>query len=88
MLKCEIVQVAHHGFNSLPNIYNSIGAEYAVWTQYSFHKFDARHAAVVLTPYSQVEQAGGRMQFFGDKTVIITCKPDKKVSFKKIDSIF
>ena len=87
-LRCEVVQIAHHGFNSLPNIYNSIGAEYAVWTQHNFFKFDQKHVASVLVPYSQAEKAGARMQFFSDDTLIITCKPDRKVSFKKMKAIF
>ena len=87
-LECEVVQIAHHGFNSLPNIYNYISAEYAVWTQHDFRDFDYRRRAGVMIPYVQAEQAGARMHFFGDKTVVITCKPDRKVSFKRVDSIF
>lgn len=87
-LECEVVQIAHHGFNSLPNIYNFISAEYAVWTQHEFRSFDYRRRAGVMVPYVQAEQAGARMHFFGDKTVIITCKPDRKVSFKRVEAIF
>ena len=87
-LECEVVQIAPHGFNSLPNIYNFISAEYAVWTQHEFRSFDYRRRAGVMVPYVQAEQAGARMHFFGDKTVIITCKPDRKVSFKRVEAIF
>lgn len=88
ILECEVTQIAHHGFNSLPNIYNSISAEYAVWTQHDFRRFDYRRRAIQMIAYVQAEQAGARMHFFGDKTVIITCKPDKKVSFKRVEAIF
>ena len=32
-LKCDLVQVAHHGYNNgNPDMYDSMDAEYAIWT--------------------------------------------------------
>ena len=38
-LKCEITDVAHHGYNDVEKIYQAIGAEYALWSNHSSELF-------------------------------------------------
>ena len=75
-LKCDILQVAHHGFNALPTLYEKVDASYALMPQ-SYGYFMAPPSNAESTHkagISGIKQslagliADGKIYFAGNKT--------------------
>ncbi len=74
-LACDMVQIAHHAWNSMPRLYRSIGAKYVLWPQYEPSEFTGVHYTWAQNVKSQV-LAGGAEHFYyaGLNTARLTCK--------------
>ncbi len=74
-LTCDMVQIAHHAWNSLPRLYRSIGAEYTLWPQYEPSKFIGIHYDWAMNVTKQVTNSGAEHFFYaGVNTTCITWK--------------
>ena len=74
-LKCQITDVAHHGYNSVPNIYKAVGAKYALWTNYENSQFSGWHLAITNQVKGQLQAAGVQEIYYaGLNTVKLECK--------------
>lgn len=75
--KCQIVQVSHHGFNSLPKLYKAIGAEIALWPQHRFENFGNWHLIITVEVNKQLTESGTKQSYFaGENTVGLICGKD------------
>ena len=75
--KCEIVQVSHHGFNSLPKLYKAIGAEIALWPQHRYENFSNWHLIITVEVNKQLTESGMKKSYFaGENTVGLICGKD------------
>jgi len=87
--KSDIVQIAHHSWNNLENLYMAIGAEYALWPQYLYTNFSnpiqfnnatrcAKHLAA----------AGAKYHYYsGLNTANLVCK-DKNIDVILTDTVY
>ena len=87
-LECRITDVAHHGYNSLPNIYNAIGAKYALWSNYSNNQFSGWHLAITEQVKGQLRTAGvEEIYYAGLNTVKLECK-NGEVQVTKLPTLY
>lgn len=76
-LVCDIVEVAHHGYNMITNTYKATNAKYALWTNYKPDAFtgwkkDTADAIVNrLTTYTDVTEQ--TIYYAGINTVKLSC---------------
>ncbi len=86
-LSCDMVQIAHHAWNSMPKVYNFIGAPYTLWPQYEPSEFTGFHYTWAHNVKNQVI-AGGAEHFYyaGLNTVRLTWK-NKEVKVTLTDVI-
>ena len=74
-LKCQITDVAHHGYNAIPNIYKAVGAKYALWTNYQNNQFSGWHLAITAQVMGHLQTAGIQEVYYaGLNTVKLECK--------------
>ena len=83
-LNCDIVTVAHHGFNDVANTYAAAKAKYALWSNYSHENFPHGWLSSNKWRYERAEEmidaldsaAGGSCNIYyaGKNTVKLTCK--------------
>ena len=87
--KSDIVQIAHHSWNNLENLYMAIGAEYALWPQYYYANFynpiqynNARRCAAHL------KAAGAKYHYYsGINTANLVCK-DGNIDVILTDTVY
>ena len=76
-LKCEITDIAHHGYNDVGNIYRAIGAEYALWSNYSHEQFTDWKEVRARQVRGYLMEAGASAEnifYAGLNTVKLECK--------------
>ena len=76
-LKCEITDVAHHGYNDVGNIYRAISAEYALWSNYSAELFTDWKEVRARQVRGYLMEAGASAEnifYAGLNTVKLECK--------------
>ena len=83
-LKCDIVQVAHHGINDgLGDVYNAIGAKYALFSQQDVAVWQMAHQCF-KTVVSQLSTAGAtHILFEGRYTHCLTIAQDGTITHTK-----
>jgi hypothetical protein len=87
--KCDIVQIAHHSWNNLGNLYAAIGAEYALWPQYLYTNFSNpiqfRNATRTA---GHLNAAGAKYHYYsGHNTANLVCR-DGKIEVILTDTVY
>ena len=74
-LKSQITDVAHHGYNAIPNIYKAVGAKYALWSNYRNDQFSGWHLAITAQVTGHLQDAGVQEIYYaGLNTVKLECR--------------
>ncbi len=72
-LACDMVQIAHHAWNSMGRLYRGVGAKYTLWPQYEPSNFVGAHYDWAQTVKRQVVTAGAEYFYYaGLNTVRLT----------------
>ncbi len=72
-LACDMVQIAHHAWNSMPNLYRAIAAPYTLWPQYEPSNFTGVHYTWAQNVKAQVTDGGAEHFYYaGLNTVRLT----------------
>lgn len=87
--RCDIVQIAHHSWNDLGDLYMAIGAEYALWPQYPYTNFYNPHQFRNATRCAKhLEAAGAKYHYYsGINTANLVCK-DGNIEVILTDTIY
>lgn len=63
-LKSDLVQVAHHSWNSLPDLYLAIAAPHALWPQYEPSNFTGKHYDWAQKTTAQLNASGALYHYY------------------------
>ena len=75
LLQCKIVEVAHHGFNLLTDLYKKILPTYALWPNYEPSNFTGWHYEITDRVQYRLGKCGVQYFYYaGLNTVKVTCQ--------------
>ncbi len=87
-LKSDLVQVAHHSWNSLPDLYLAIAAPHALWPQYEPSNFTGKHYDWAQRTTAQLKAGGALYHYYAGLNTFEFVVDGGKITVNVSDLVF